>query len=283
MTVTDLHATTIPAGWYPDPVDSARLRWWAGDTWTEYTAPTEPVVIAQPTVVAPPAVIAQPAVIAETVGFMEPAAADFTRFSRDPLVTGQPASISTATIVAAGRKDPYRDRNVVSGIALVAAVIGLLAFVAGQLLELPDLILYLAGGTPFTIAGVAIVVAIRTGRGLLLAVIAAVLSAVNLGMVMTLNAMQAGEQVGAVLESSTPTFEQSLEASLVDSANTLGMPGVATAADCPDVPTPAKGEVIECIVTYDTGYSYRVDVTSEDGLGGMFFELDDTPIGSSEG
>lgn len=26
-----------PFGWYPDPADPARLRWWDGEAWTELT------------------------------------------------------------------------------------------------------------------------------------------------------------------------------------------------------------------------------------------------------
>lgn len=267
MTVTDLRPVgAIPAGWYPDPVDPAGHRWWSGENWTEHTsAPRPPVAVAEP----------------EPVAFVsEPVAPDLGRFSRDPLVTGQPASISAATMSASRRKDPYRDRAVFSGIALGFAVLGLLAFVAGQLLDVPDLILYLAGGTPFTFAGFAIVVAIRTGRGLMIAVIAAVLSALNMGMVMALGAVEAQDVIGSQLENSA-TFEHVLEQTVVEQTNTLVMPGLAVSADCPDVPTPAKGEVIDCTVTLDNGDSYLVHVTSEDGLGGMSFELVDVVIGSA--
>jgi uncharacterized membrane protein len=285
MTVTDVRPVgAIPAGWYPDPVDPAGLRWWSGENWTEHTSAPQPVMLVQePVAAAEPVAAREPVAVDyfayEQTAVIEPLAPDLGHFSRDPLVTGQPASVSVATMDVARRKDPYRDRNVISGIALVVAVIGLLAFVAGQLLELPDMILYMAGGTPFTIATVAIVVAIRTGRGLMLAVIAAVLSIINIGMVMALGALEAKDVIGTQLQNS-PTFEQVLEQTVVEQTNTLVMPGLAVAADCPDVPTPAKGAVIDCTVTLDNGDSYLVHVTSEDGLGGMSFELVDVVIGN---
>ena len=33
---------TTPAGWYPDPTDSTRNRWWDGMQWTENYAPAAP-------------------------------------------------------------------------------------------------------------------------------------------------------------------------------------------------------------------------------------------------
>ena len=118
----------------------------------------------------------------------------------------------------------------------------------------------------------------------MLAVIAAVLSILNMGMVMALGALEAKDVIGTELQNSS-TFEHVLEQTVVEHTNTLVMPGLAVAADCPDIPTPAKGSVTDCTVTLENGDMYLVHVTSEDGLGGMAFELVDAVIGndSSEG
>ena len=249
MTVTDLPETrSVPAGWYPDPVDPAGLRWWSGESWTEHTTALHPVVVVQQH---------------EDV--------------RPPVEVRQPVTPETSSV--GGRTDPRRGGNVISGIALAVAVIGLLAFVAGQLVEAPDLILFLAGGVPFVIALGAIVVALTTGRGLMIAIIAAVLSILNVGMVLALNALEARELVTPVEDSTS--FEHVLEQSVVDATNGLAMPALAISADCPSVPTPAKGTVTDCTVTLENGDMYLVHVTSKDGLGGMSFELVDVVIGSA--
>jgi hypothetical protein len=35
-------ASQTPAGWYADPHDPSRLRWWDGAAWTQQTAPAQP-------------------------------------------------------------------------------------------------------------------------------------------------------------------------------------------------------------------------------------------------
>jgi len=49
---------STPAGWYPDPTDSTRTRWWDGAQWTEHYGPAQagqPAGPAQPTPAAGPA------------------------------------------------------------------------------------------------------------------------------------------------------------------------------------------------------------------------------------
>ncbi|WNM24220.1 DUF2510 domain-containing protein [Demequina capsici] len=76
-----------PAGWYPDPIRPARMRWWDGEEWTAETGGARtPIHTAAaafpPTPVAPPATIASPA-----------------PRRRHPLLTGAAAAVLTVTVV----------------------------------------------------------------------------------------------------------------------------------------------------------------------------------------
>lgn len=52
---------TTPAGWYPDPADPSRTRWWDGAQWSEHTAGgATPVAPAAPAAPAAPVVPAVP-------------------------------------------------------------------------------------------------------------------------------------------------------------------------------------------------------------------------------
>jgi hypothetical protein len=170
---------------------------------------------------------------------------------------------------------------VIPGVALGIALLGLFAFIAGQIFELPAVILYFFGGVPFTIATLAVVVAIRTGRGLMVAVIAAVLCLVNVGMTAALAATTAREELDTAL-ASTATFEELVEDSVVSTTNTLDMPALAVSADCPTMAAaPEIGTVFDCIVTLENGDSYLVHVTSKDGIGAMAMELVDQPLSAA--
>lgn len=39
---------STPAGWYPDPSDPSRTRWWDGTQWTDHTPPAAPTAPAAP-------------------------------------------------------------------------------------------------------------------------------------------------------------------------------------------------------------------------------------------
>ena len=56
--------TTPDAGWYTDPADARRVRWWDGATWTEHlrSLPAEADAVAVPVVPVPPVYPAQPVI-----------------------------------------------------------------------------------------------------------------------------------------------------------------------------------------------------------------------------
>lgn len=37
--MSDITPTNVPAGWYPDPADASRHRWWDGRDWSEHVVP----------------------------------------------------------------------------------------------------------------------------------------------------------------------------------------------------------------------------------------------------
>lgn len=52
--------TTIPAGWYPDPADNSRSRWWDGAGWTSSISEPQPPAPAPQPFVEPQQYVAQP-------------------------------------------------------------------------------------------------------------------------------------------------------------------------------------------------------------------------------
>jgi len=60
-------------GWYTDPHDASKLRWWDGTGWTDHTHPPAGEAAAQPA--AEPATAAQPAAAVQPTAAATPAAA----------------------------------------------------------------------------------------------------------------------------------------------------------------------------------------------------------------
>ena len=56
--MTDLQhqatATAPAAGWYPDPAEPGRSRWWSGEAWTDHVQPAQPADPAMPASVGVP-------------------------------------------------------------------------------------------------------------------------------------------------------------------------------------------------------------------------------------
>jgi hypothetical protein len=148
---TGIESATAPApGWYPDPAGPGNMRWWSGDGWTEHLSP----------VVAP----------------AEDEVPELARFARDPAL--RPA---TTTEPSAGpQRDPYRDRNILGGLALVVALASVPYTIVDALWPLPDSISLLLGGTPIALALLGLVASIKLGFSTRMAWIALVISALTM-------------------------------------------------------------------------------------------------------
>lgn len=180
-------APATPAGWYPDPVDHDRLRWWSGSGWTDQVhEPAVPAGAAGPIVPAGPAVGVDPVASAETpvpaVIRRGPATQEewHAASSRGPVVARQVAgtvSLSTGVPSAAARHDPYRAPNWVAGLALALAILAVPALGWRAVGDLPALTQSMFAGAPIAVSLLALVIALRRGGGLVLSVVAVGLSA----------------------------------------------------------------------------------------------------------
>jgi type II secretory pathway pseudopilin PulG len=119
--------STVPGGWYPDPADGGRVRYWDGAAWTEHTAPSaQPAHAAQaPTITAATAAPARKglgagAIVAIVIGSIVVIIALFAALAipvfvgqqdkaRDAAAKAALASIGTGVSAAAldGQSNPY--------------------------------------------------------------------------------------------------------------------------------------------------------------------------------
>jgi hypothetical protein len=91
--------------------------------------------------------------------------------------SGGSVSLSTSLPNAASRKhDPYRQRNWIAGLAIVLAVLSIPALGARVLVDLPPVTQSIFGGAPIAISLLALVVSIRRGSGLVLSIVAILIS-----------------------------------------------------------------------------------------------------------
>jgi len=141
-------STAPPPNWYPDPSDSAYLRWWDGSKWTEHrhelaaTAPTaappqqteatapnapEPVSVFDPAPVDPAPVREQAPMQPAGQAFADSTAQSWKQ--QDPTwVTPVPVPMNLPGPITA----PPKDRKpMIIGAAVIAAIlVGLIAFIA---------------------------------------------------------------------------------------------------------------------------------------------------------
>ena len=117
--------TPTPAGWYPDPSEAARLRFWDGEVWTEQTRPGQPDAVGMP----------QPAPGPWTAAPSGPAATVVGHTGTDE-VTSRPGYASTSALdvigVSSERPRGIRRSLVVAGagVAVLVAAGGAYAFAA---------------------------------------------------------------------------------------------------------------------------------------------------------
>ncbi len=121
--------TAPDAGWYQDPADALRVRWWSGAAWTEHVRPHPERVVP-----APPAPPAQPAPPAYTV----PAA---------PIARPGMASATAARPIGRAERERQMRRN--NPFAYTGLLLALIAFLINPF-AIPSLL-----GTIFSAIGIA--------------------------------------------------------------------------------------------------------------------------------
>ncbi|MEZ5190671.1 MAG: DUF2510 domain-containing protein [Schumannella sp.] len=208
-----------PPGWYPDPAGPGRSRWWSGEGWTDHVqeaapaAPVAPVVPVAPIASVAPVAPAAPAtalasasatassnlgengvplvLFADSVVAPE-ALSPVSRgpetqedwhgsVGRGPVVKRQAAgSVSLSTTVSSDRHDPYRARNWAAGLAIALALLGIPALGWRTLTELPALTQSIFAGAPIAVSLLALAIAVRRGGGLVLSIVAVLISGVVL-------------------------------------------------------------------------------------------------------
>ncbi|KXP03670.1 DUF2510 domain-containing protein [Tsukamurella pseudospumae] len=77
----DLPPPVAPAGWYPDPEDRARMRWWNGEKWTRRFAEPGAVPVVARRSDAPPRLAARPRTV-RTQGLLQNVGFSGTRGAR---------------------------------------------------------------------------------------------------------------------------------------------------------------------------------------------------------
>jgi hypothetical protein len=168
--VTDVQQASSPAaGWYPDPAGTGSTRWWSGEAWTDHVQPAAAEPAAAPSGVVPTA-RAEPR--SQSDWHAQPA--------RGVTVRRHGAgSVSLSTQVPSResrRHDPYRQRNWAAGLALVLAMLGIPALGWRVVSDLPALTQSIFAGAPIAVALLALALALRRGTGLILSIVATLIS-----------------------------------------------------------------------------------------------------------
>jgi hypothetical protein len=195
--VTDLQQdapSVPPAGWYPDPVRPGSTRYWSGTGWTDqvsapvteqYAAPSAVASAAPslgylfdagPVVEPPPAMFGAPPPPTERHASQE----EWHQTRARPIQRTSVPPVSSTTRAASSKtarsNDPY-DRNWIAGVAIVLAILSIPALALRVLWDLPPLTQSILAGAPIGISLLAFARAARGRSGLVLSIIAVVISA----------------------------------------------------------------------------------------------------------
>ena len=181
-----------PAGWYPDPVRPGATRYWSGTGWTDQVSSpaAEPALAplsspgflfdVAPVVEAPPATFAAaPPPPTERHASQSEWHQTRAKPIQRPSATPVSTSMRTSSGAAGRQSDPY-DRNWIAGIAIALAILSIPGLAARVLWDLPPLTQSIFAGAPIGISLLALVRGARRGSGLILSIIAVVLSAATL-------------------------------------------------------------------------------------------------------
>jgi len=135
QTAPPIHREPLPpAGWYVDPYDADRRRWWSGTEWTGHVRTVLPTP--EPAYVAAPAVMnVRPVVPADTRASIRDLAADLSMPGavRAGRGAGPSHSQPRGTVAAARQTVPWYEKPERNPVATAGFVFGLLAVVANPL------------------------------------------------------------------------------------------------------------------------------------------------------
>ena len=241
-----------PPGWYTDPGNPARQRWFDGTRWTDRVQPTPapaPVVPAPPPAAVPPPPPAAPAP------------------SPAPAPAPAQATVRAVTPHDGGRHAPVR--NTPARVALVVAILAVLGVPVAALVGIVLAVVGLRRATALESAGGQPVGRTRARWALALSLVGVVVGAI-LATVVVRAALSddggagAGEPTGLI---DTLAIESRISADVSEQT------GVATTVQCPEQLVAGKVTTFQCVAVDPDGVRTTVYVDIVDAAGTWTWEL----------
>lgn len=112
---------------------------------------------------------------------------DLARFSRDPSLRAP----RDEPVIVAPRRDVYRERNVLGGLALVVALVSIPATAASAIWPMNEFALFFIGGVPIGLSLLGLVASFKLGFPTRMAWLAVAISIATMGAGFALSAQQA--------------------------------------------------------------------------------------------